>query len=66
MKMKMKMMTAVVVASCVVVGARASEDVGTCVNKEHYAPFARAGAKPSKGKGMTFCDAHRRSTCCGK
>lgn len=66
LKMKMKMMTAVVVASCVVVGARASEDVGTCVNKEHYAPFARAGAKPSKGKGMTFCDAHRRSTCCGK
>lgn len=63
---KKSAMMALVVASCVVVGARASEEIGTCVNKEHYAPFARAGAKPSKGKGLTFCDAHRRSTCCGK
>lgn len=48
------------------VGARARSSEGTCQNKRHYLPYARAGSAPGKGKGLTFCDAHRASTCCGR
>ena len=36
----------------------------TCASKSMFAPYARHGSKPAKGKGLTFCDAYRSKTCC--
>ena len=59
---------AIAMASTVMLTAKTASaaDGATCASKERHAPFARHGQKPAKGSGMTFCDAHRGSTCCGK
>jgi hypothetical protein len=40
----------------------------TCSSKHAFAAYARQGQKPSKGRGLTFCDTGgaRISTCCGR
>lgn len=56
------------VASGRMVRADGTEGLGeTCASKTAaFAAYAREGQKPSKGKGLSFCDAYRTSTCCGK
>lgn len=56
------------VASGRTVRADGTEGLGeTCASKTAaFAAYAREGQKPSKGKGLSFCDGYRASTCCGK
>ena len=75
---KMMSLVSVLIASATIAGA-VSDDAGlggvstaagvdfskaTCSSKSMFAPYARQGSKPSKGKGLTFCDAYRAKTCC--
>lgn len=46
--------------------ARGAGTVETCKSKRAHEAFAREGSAPGRGKGMTFCDAHRAKTCCGR
>ena len=61
-------MVLALVASGRVVRADGTEGLGeTCASKTAaFAAYAREGQKPSKGKGLSFCDGYRASTCCGK
>ena len=61
-------MTLAIVASGTTVKADGTEGLGeTCASKTAaFAAYAREGQKPSKGKGLSFCDGYRTSTCCGK